>query len=254
MSHSNEFVSSLSPSLTARSEGGAAYEVKFLISEAIAGEVESWAGQQLRPDPHGDPERGGSYQVTSLYTDTPEFDVYHRSPKFRRRKYRLRRYGRDDVIHLERKIRRGEQVSKRRVLIPESDAPLLSHPLSLADWPGGWFHQSLLRRNLRPSCQLVYLRKAYFRSDTDGPLRLTLDREIRGQLTSDWCLAPLEAPRLILPGEVVLELKFRDHLPQPFKQLVHDLQLSSTGVSKYRRCLDLCLPRETVTENGVNYA
>jgi hypothetical protein len=35
---------------------------------------------------------------------------------------------------------------------------------------------------------------------------------------------------------VILELKFRSALPAPFKEVVQDLRLSPSTVSKYRLC------------------
>ncbi|HWL08185.1 MAG TPA: polyphosphate polymerase domain-containing protein [Planctomicrobium sp.] len=254
MNDTPETVSLLSPSLTARAEGVTAFEVKFLIDEAQAQEVGAWASRHLIPDPHGNPECEGSYQITSLYTDTQAFDVYHRTPKYRRRKYRLRRYGSESTIHLERKVRRGERVAKRRTSVPECDLLLLNHALTLSDWPGHWFQQCLLRKSLLPVCQLVYQRTAFLGSCSEGPLRLTLDRQIQGQLASDWNVETSEQAIPLLPGEVVLELKFREAMPVLFKQLVAELQLCSTGVSKYRRCLDAWRVTVLLKESGVKYA
>ena len=78
----------LSPALA--DGAGQAFELKFLLPADRAGFVESWARRWLRPDPHG---LGGAYRILSLYCDTPGLDVYHRAPGYRRRKYRLRRYG-----------------------------------------------------------------------------------------------------------------------------------------------------------------
>ena len=70
-----------------------AFEVKFLLSSAEAREVERRLRGRLAPDPHADPALGGAYRVTSVYFDTPALDVYRRSDGYRRRKYRVRRYG-----------------------------------------------------------------------------------------------------------------------------------------------------------------
>ncbi|WP_437221837.1 polyphosphate polymerase domain-containing protein [Planctomicrobium sp. SH661] len=254
VSNDAEPTSSLSPSLTARAQGATAFEVKFLIDEAVALKVEAWAARQMEPDPHGHPAQSGSYQVTSLYTDTVGLDVYHRTPKYRRRKYRLRRYGNEPTIHLERKVRRGERVAKRRTSVPESDLHFLAQTLAITDWQGHWFHHSLLRKSLVPTGLLIYQRTAFVGSCPEGPLRLTLDRQIRGLLTSSWNLETGEQALPLLPGEVVLELKFREAMPLAFKQLVAELQLNTTGLSKYRRCLDACGAMSRLKEPEVKYA
>src|SRR5438477_9037431 len=85
--------SHLSPSLRSREDGTAAYEVKFLVSEAIAVTIERHAAAGLTLDPHADPKLGNAYHTTTLYCDTPALDVFHRTGAGKNRKYRVRRYG-----------------------------------------------------------------------------------------------------------------------------------------------------------------
>lgn len=229
-----------SPSLSSSADGaGPAFELKFLLDEARAREVEDWARRRLALDPHGDPALGGAYRTTSLYCDTPELDVYHRSPSYRRRKFRVRRYGAAPLAFLERKSKWGDRVAKRRTTVPEDELALLVNPLGLLSWPGHWFHRRLLARRLGPACRIVYQRTAYVGSCAEGPLRLTLDRRVRGILTGEWSLAPFEGGRPLLTGQVILELKFRLALPAPFKEVVTGLRLSPSAVSKYRLCREV---------------
>ncbi len=225
-----------SPSLASKEGGQPAYELKFLIDEDRARAAEAWARKCLAPDPHGDPALGGAYRTTSLYFDTPELDVYHRSPSYRRRKYRVRRYGAAPVVFLERKAKWGDRVEKRRSAISEEELTLLAHPMSVVTWPGHWFHRRLVVRRLLPACRIVYQRTAYVGACAESPLRLTLDRRAHGVLTGDWSLAPVEGGLPLLTGKVILEMKFRLALPAPFKELVQDLRLSPSCVSKYRLC------------------
>src|SRR5262249_32058705 len=176
------------------------------------------------------------YRTTSLYFDTPELDVYHRTPSYRRRKFRVRRYGATPGFFLERKSKWGDRVEKRRTPVPEEELALLAHPMSIVTWPGHWFHRRLLLRRLRPACQIVYQRTAYVGSCAEGPLRLTLDRRLHGVLTEEWNLTPFEGGLPLLTGRVILELKFRAALPMPFKEVVASLRLSPHTVSKYRLC------------------
>jgi hypothetical protein len=224
-----------SPSLASAGEGPA-FELKFLLDEAQAQEVEAWARGRLAPDPHGDAALGGAYWTTSLYFDTPQLDVYHRSPSYKRRKFRVRRYGAAPWAFLERKSKWGDRVQKRRTALPAAELALLAHPLSVLTWPGHWFHRRLLARRLGPACHIAYRRTAYVGAGAEGPLRLTLDRRVRGALTRDWGVSPLEPALPLLRGQVILELKFRTALPGPFKQLVQDMRLGLSAVSKYRLC------------------
>src|SRR5579871_2483264 len=150
----------LSPSLAAPGEGaGPAFELKFLIDENAAQKVETWTATQLKPDPHGDPALDGAYHTTTLYLDTANLDVFHRSPSFKRSKHRLRRYGREPHVYLERKTKTGDKVRKQRSVVPDEELALLSAPLSVVTWPGHWFHRRMLDRGLRPAALIDYVRK-----------------------------------------------------------------------------------------------
>jgi hypothetical protein len=229
--------SHLSPSLSlAQREAGPAFELKFLLDEQRAEQVEAWARHYLALDPHGDPSLQGAYRTTSVYCDTPQLDVYYRAPWYRSQKFRVRRYGLTPHVFLERKSKRGDRVKKRRSSVPAEQLTALTEPLCLPTWPGYWFHRRLDARRLGPVCQIVYERMAYVGTAPDGPLRLTLDRRIRGVLTDQWALATNDNGLSLLAGQVIVELKFRAALPACFKELVAAIQLVPAKVSKYRLC------------------
>lgn len=230
---SNE--SLLSPSLQ-RGVGSSheAFEIKFLVSEAVALSIEAWASRQLDVDPFADRERGNSYQTTTVYLDTQEFDVMNQMPGFRGRKFRVRRYGSEEMISLERKVRRKDRVKKLRARALLNDVARLEQSEPTADWPGEWFHARVLRKGLHPVCCLTYDRTAFVKSTEEGTLRLTLDRRIRGASMSDWVPRPVADGPVILRDQVICEMKFRDAMPGLFKQLVADMQLAPASVSKYR--------------------
>ncbi len=228
----------LSPSLDGSAvPGRQAFEMKFLLPESVARELQSWAMRHLSVDAFADPARDDSYQTTTVYLDTPAFDVLLAAPGFRTRKYRLRRYGDETLVYLERKSRRGDKVKKRRVKVPEAELAFFEQADSMTNWPGEWFRDKILRQCRRPVCRLTYDRSAFVKASDEGPLRLTFDRQVRGVLTSDWAPTPVTDGCLILPGEVICEFKFRDAMPAVFKQLIADMQLQPASVSKYRRMM-----------------
>jgi hypothetical protein len=87
---------------------------------------------------------------------------------------------------------------------------------------------------------IEYRRVAYFGRNEEGPLRLTFDRQIRGGAMPHWSFDAPAQQHDLLSGFVVCEFKFRDRLPTVFKNVMHEMQLTPQGVSKYRRCLEAC--------------
>ncbi len=225
----------LSPSLQlARGSGHEAFEVKFLVPEAVAVSIEAWGQRHLDVDPYADPERANSYQTTTVYLDTEQFDIMHQAPGFRGRKLRVRRYGSEETISVERKVRHKDRVRKRRTRVPVTDLGRLGNDEIAPDWPGEWFHTRVLRKKFRPVCCITYDRTAFIKPTDEGTLRLTLDRNIRGAAISHWVPSPVVDGAQILAGQVICELKFRDAMPSLFKQLIAEMQLTPGSVSKYR--------------------
>lgn len=218
------------------------FELKFLIEEERTRLIMDWATQHLGPDPHMDPEVGEGYLVNSLYLDTPEFDVFHRMPGHRRRKFRLRRYGRESLIYFEQKHKRQGLVRKKRVGVPESDVDRRLQSDPDLEWHGDWFRKRIDEHLLRPVCQVVYQRFVRVTSTEAGPLRLTIDSHLKGRPCPEWRVPAADMDGVsLLDGKQILELKFRGAMPPLFRKLIDDHQLLLTSFSKYRRSVEQCL-------------
>jgi hypothetical protein len=201
-------------------------ELKFLVDTATAARIREWSRARLEPDPHGAGTWGDAYGTRTIYFDTPDFDVFHRLGSYGRSKYRVRRYGGDDRVFLERKMRRGDRLSKRR-------SPL---PLAALDRAGNdWFTRRLDVRGLQPVCEVAYTRTA--RQQGEHGARLTLDEG----------LVAAPAPRLtfedrhgaaILEQRAVLEIKFRQTAPAVFRHLLEEFRLTPQRASKYRMAVE----------------
>jgi VTC domain len=238
-----------SPSLYRGEAEVPAFEVKFLLNEAEARTVEQRLRPRLAADPHADPSSDGTYRVTSIYFDTPNFDVYRRTERFRRRKYRVRRYGNSASAFLEQKSKSSQQVRKRRTAIPLVELSELTGPPRL-EWAGAWFAQQLIARGLQPVCRVSYERIALIGSCSNGPIRVTFDRAACGQSANGHGPEAVSDGVPLLHGEVIAEFKFLESMPAAFKTVVEDLRLTPRPVSKYRRCVEavgLC-----TKEDGVN--
>ena len=131
-------------------DNGYTAEIKFLVSEATGLRVREWARTRLEADPHGAGPHSDEYRVSTLYLDTPARDVFHRRGSYGRSKYRIRRYGEESRVFLERKLRTASRLAKRRTDIPLDSLHLLPnrHP---DDRDGTtWFRQRVLVRQLEP--------------------------------------------------------------------------------------------------------
>jgi hypothetical protein len=236
----------MSPGLATGSLGPA-FELKFQLTVAEAKFVESWARTNLSPDCHG---ADGFYRVTSLYCDTPRFDVFHRRAGFKRRKFRVRRYGEALQVFLERKSKLGDRVRKKRVEVSREELCRLAEAQTNPDWIGSWFHHRVLKRDLHPMVRVSYERTAFFGRAGVAPVRLTLDRNLIGAAASEWDVAPLREGLPLLHGAVLLEMKYHITMPEVFLDLVPHLPAQPARVSKYRRCVHLCGLAEPVILAG----
>jgi VTC domain len=210
-----------------------AREIKFLIDPALFHRIREWARKNLAPDPNGVGEFSDEYHTTSLYFDTPKFDVFHGRGSYGRGKFRIRRYGTDAVIFLERKFRSERFLAKRRTAVSREEVNRLFEPESDPTWDGHWFHRRLLKRGLQPTCQVSYLRTARCYQSPQGLCRLTMDNDLRVLPMPDLAFIP-GAGMPLMPDQVILEMKFRTDMPAPFKQVVEEFILNRQAVSKYK--------------------
>lgn len=223
----------MSPSTDSRENREFASEIKFLISPERAEQIRSWARAGLSPDPHAGGESGDGYLITSLYFDTADFAVFHRQGSFGRSKYRIRRYGQSEIAFLERKLKTRGLLTKRRSIVKLEELERLSGDDAERDWPGYWFHRRLAARELKPVCQISYRRTARVAMTQYGPIRLTLDENLRALRAEDLKFSD-RGGTLILTDRIILELKFRYAMPAPFKYLVEEFALTPKPFSKYR--------------------
>ena len=215
-----------------------AYELKFLVPNHVADAALAWARTNLVADPNADGTRGDTYAITSLYFDTTELDVFHRVGSYGRCKYRVRRYGEEEAIFLERKLKTRGLVGKRRLRIPAEELALLTRIEAEPDWLGYWFHRRILVRQLLPTCQISYERVARMGMSNEGPIRITMDRKIRSLPRSQLEFEGSSEGLALLTNETIIELKYRKSLPALFKNLIQELALNPQPVSKYRLSME----------------
>jgi len=224
----------MSPSTDMRENREFASELKFVVSRAVAEQIRDWARARLSPDPNASDGSIDAYPITSLYFDTKHFDVFHRRGSFGRSKYRIRQYGGNGVAFLERKLKTRGLLTKRRSLVKLEELARLTGAETQRDWAGHWFLQRLLARRLQPACQISYRRTARVARTGYGPIRLTLDNDIRALPASGFAFHNGEKGTRLLENQVILELKYRFATPVLFKLLVEEFALNPQPISKYR--------------------
>jgi len=211
-----------------------AYEVKYVIPPDRAEEIRLWSRQHLDPDPNADGGQGDGYRTTSIYFDTDRFDIFHRKGSFGRVKYRIRRYNAGESAFLERKLRIRDTVTKRRSLVGLGDLGWLCAEKAHSGWDGFWFHRRILARQLKPVCQISYLRTARVSAAPGGVIRLTLDQDIQALPLDRMAFRPPNGGVRLAQGVYILELKFHHQMPVLFKGLIERFALDPKPYSKYR--------------------
>ena len=209
-------------------------EMKFLVSPEQADGIREWARVNLSPDPHAGGAAGDEYRVTSLYLDTEDLAVFERRGSYGRSKYRVRRYGESNRIFLERKLKTRNRVGKIRSIVGADEVAMLERLESPKKWAGHWFHQRVQVRELAPVCQISYSRMARMGMSESGPIRLTVDQDLRATVVNRYAFAPVDASVVLSPDQRILELKYKAEIPGLFKELMQKFDLRPQPSSKYR--------------------
>ena len=201
------------------------------------------SGRLRRLFPHDrHAEADGSYQVTSLYFDTP-YDAALREKLDgvnRREKFRLRYYGEEPAwLKLEKKFKVNGLCGKRsarlsreegeRLLAGELDFLLEREEPLLAE-----LYSKLRGSLLTPRTAVCYDREAF--SYAPGNVRVTLDRNLRTGLSALDFFHPERFSLKPLPGLTVLEVKYDAFLPDLVRLAVQIPDRRAGACSKYALC------------------
>jgi hypothetical protein len=205
-------------------------ELKVLVDAAQAAGIAAWADANLVRDVHAGVD--GAYRIHTLYLDTQRLDIYNRAGDSDGTKYRIRRYGSEDLVWLECKRRRCSSVSKRRVPWP---LDRLQEFLDGRGRPEGWaetFQDTIRLRNYLPRLLVTYPRRAW---KEGAHARLTLDWKIAARIPRGRELFGMEGTAVPVSQDLVVELKFDDVCPSGFQELLRRLGRDPASFSKYGR-------------------
>lgn len=217
------------------------HEIKYFINTQQYWILRNRLKSTLIVDKHGDDMN--SYHIRSLYFD----DMYQSALLEKesgvkvRSKYRIRIYNiSDKVIKLERKNKIDKFINKEDASLTRKQVEQLlrgdvdflrntTDPL-LKD-----FYLAYQTKQLRPRVIVDYDREAY--TYPLGNVRITFDKDLRAGIDSWDIFDPTVISKKILTdGEMILEVKYDDYLPE---HIHHMLQISGhnlSAVSKYVMC------------------
>ncbi len=100
---------------------------------------------------------GDSYDVNTLYLDTPELDLFHRTGELGNAKHRIRRYGDESTLWVETKSKKANVVNKNRTATNEVEViSRLSDFANQTPWCGDCFAGRIIERRLQPTVQIHY--------------------------------------------------------------------------------------------------
>jgi SPX domain protein involved in polyphosphate accumulation len=186
----------------------------------------------------------GEYFIRSLYFD----DLYDSAMQQKldgieeRKKYRLRIYGLSDkIIKLECKEKRGAYIRKRSLgisrkacdaLIDGDAGPLLEYGSPL----GNEVYLLTQTKGLRPAVVVDYMREAYVAPFED--VRITFDKDLRSGMFFRGSLFDKDLPTVpvLSDYDMILEVKFNDHLADYYRSLLSVKSAQRSAVSKYCIC------------------
>ncbi len=235
------------------------YEIKFRVTHEQRERFLAAAKPGLVEDPHG---KDACYRVSSVYYDSPRFDLYWEKIDgiALRRKLRLRFYDelkspdqlQDQVFFLEIKHRIKDSVCKERVrLKPEGGLAILQNSdelailreyvleedlqfhltVSLMEWM-----QSSLK--CKAANTISYLREAWM-GKVDDRVRITFDHAACTYSPDSYSKVGQEPGFALIPEEEsIMEIKFNQSIPRWLRDIVAEQGLTPRRYSKYASGID----------------
>ncbi|MCA9583393.1 MAG: polyphosphate polymerase domain-containing protein [Myxococcales bacterium] len=230
------------------------FELKFWATETeLHGVLDDLHGLIDR-DTHT-PEGSRTYQITSLYFDTPKFDFFVDKVEGikHRVKVRLRRYDSNSDGFIEVKARSGRGIRKYRVPLDGEamrrmaggDAtPLIEHRDGKHAFAARMILREISSHSLVPAVITVYHREAFmFREDPT--LRLTIDRNLYcagDDLVNRFFDHREGLIRMVeWDNRAILEVKTTGPIPETMARSVRRAGLKRTSISKY--CISVAQTR-----------
>ena len=217
------------------------YELKFLISEAVAALLKQQLKAVMQLDSHSVSEEY-SYDIRSLYFDDTYSSAYREKVNGEefRRKYRIRMYNNDpSFISLECKHKDENMTYKESCKLSQQVAKALINKQYLRVHSANRFLNKFLReavsRNLSPSIIVDYRRTAFTYPVSE--VRITFDEDLRsGRNDLDLFNENMNTFAMYPDGVCVLEVKCNEFIPQHILSILNSVPKLRQAVSKFAVC------------------
>lgn len=218
------------------------HELKYIISEGEKEAMKSRMRGYFSTDSHA---IDGKYFIRSLYFDDYDGSAYEEKNDgvLERKKYRIRIYNCSDrPIKLERKKKYDAFIYKESADLTHEEFDriiagdygfLLKNPQPLCRE----FYVECMANVMRPRVIVDYDREPWLIDA--GTVRVTFDCNVRAAVGNFDIFNPdLPTLSVLDPGQVVLEVKYTEFLPQIVKELLPPKAADISAFSKYTMCCD----------------
>lgn len=223
------------------------FEFKYVLDVEQYHKICARIQKYMALDPFVEKQGVGSYEVASLYFDSPKFYAYWEKidGARKRKKMRLRTYRSGDTVadysFFEIKRKFDAVVLKNRVMVDSDEYRSLMETGSFMgtdlyikehDVVEEFEYERCLRY-LEPKVLILYKRDPYV-GMYDSRVRVTFDYNIKAKRAEELFL-DFDAPDFLDVSEnkVIMELKFNDRLPPYIASIIQEYGLGRVPYSKY---------------------
>ena len=199
-------------------------ENKYLISTSQYNSFISLSTNYISMDSYG------SYNISSIYFDTDEFNLARFAIKNinDNKKYRLRTYGNipitnDSMVFWECKEKKASKTHKTRVKLCFNDFSIDKRK----------YYSNDLNNSITPKIQINYTRQAYI-CPTNLDLRITIDFDVISFKNNTLDFNNTDNIVNLLPNNTfLLEVKYSEQLPHWLNIILDELSICPVDYSKY---------------------
>lgn len=221
------------------------HELKFIITPVQYHLLRSRIRPFLRQDENAGED--GDYFIRSIYFDSWQYRGFHEKNMGidSRKKYRLRFYNGDATYcSLECKQKKGTRIKKQSIRLSKEEVDLMLTGESQKILEENGQISNLLTElallmkgeGFRPQVVVDYLREAYVYPISN--VRITFDKQLAAGTITDCMTKQRCMPHILPDGNMILEVKYDEYLPEHISQILASIRPVQTAASKYVMCMN----------------